>query len=98
MSRWVSPGAPAVLRVAAREEPKIKRYLTLIADTTDLSTMETKLENNHYDTVEAFVLDCQLIFSNCRKYNGDDNTYTVQANKLERALDKILKKRLPPGA
>lgn len=66
----------------------------MTADRADLSTMETKLENNHYESVEAFLLDCQLIFSNCRKYNGDDSTYTVQANKLEKALDKILKKRL----
>lgn len=56
--------------------------------------METKLENNHYDSIESFLLDCQLMFSNCRTYNGEDSTYTVQANKLERSLDRILKKRL----
>jgi histone acetyltransferase len=59
----------------------------------DLSTMEHKLENNHYNSVEEFLTDARLIFDNCRQYNGEKSTYTNQANKLEKALDKILKKR-----
>jgi histone acetyltransferase len=65
------------------------------ADLADFSTMETKLENNHYENVDSFLLDCQLIFSNCRKYNGEnDNQYSKAANKLEKSLDKILRKRM----
>jgi histone acetyltransferase len=59
----------------------------------DLSTMESKLENNHYNSIDDFISDAQLIFENCRQYNGEKSTYTNQANKLEKALDRILKKR-----
>lgn len=63
------------------------------ADTfPDLQTMEAKLENNHYSTIDEFLADAQLIFNNCRTFNGQ-NTYTTQANRLEKALDKIMKKR-----
>lgn len=60
---------------------------------SDLSTMEYKLDNNHYESVEDFLTDARLMFNNCRQYNGEKNTYTQQANKLEKALERILKKR-----
>lgn len=59
----------------------------------DLSTMEHKLENNHYESIEGFVADVKLMCANCRQYNGEKSTYTKQANLLEKALDRILKKR-----
>jgi histone acetyltransferase len=55
--------------------------------------MESKLENNHYNSIDDFISDAQLIFENCRQYKGEKSTYTNQANKLEKALDRILKKR-----
>jgi histone acetyltransferase len=69
----------------------VKSRLTVY--TTDLSTMEDKLENNHYGGIDDFLADAKLIFDNCRKYNGDKNTYSQQANKLEKALERIMKKR-----
>jgi histone acetyltransferase len=55
--------------------------------------MEYKLDNNHYASIDDFVHDAQLIFINCRRYNGEKSTYTTQANKLEKALDRIMQKR-----
>lgn len=55
--------------------------------------MEYKLENNHYSSVDDFLDDARLIFNNCRQYNGERSTYTVQANKLEKALDRIIRAR-----
>lgn len=57
--------------------------------------MEYKLENNHYSTIEDFKRDAQLIFDNCRRFNGT-NTYTTQANRLEKALERIMKQRQVP--
>lgn len=59
----------------------------------DLSTMEYKLENNHYESLDDFLADANLIFVNCRQYNGEKSTYSVQANKLEKAFHISLKKR-----
>jgi histone acetyltransferase len=58
--------------------------------------MESKLENNHYDSVDAFLDDAQLMFDNCKKYNGEKSTYTTQAIKMEKALARIMKKRRVP--
>lgn len=55
--------------------------------------MEYKLENNHYNGVDDFILDVQLMCNNCRRYNGEKNTYAQQANRMEKALDRILKAR-----
>jgi histone acetyltransferase len=79
-SRWVSGIFPA-------------RQAESLADWIDLSTMEYKLENNHYANVEEFLRDAQLMFNNCRQYNGSNSTYTTQANRLEKALDRIMKAR-----
>ncbi|ODN94203.1 histone acetyltransferase [Cryptococcus wingfieldii CBS 7118] len=68
-------------------------YYDVIAEPMDLSTMEYKLENNHYESIEDFVSDVKLMCANCRQYNGEKSTYTKQANAMEKALDKILKKR-----
>ncbi|WVQ99466.1 hypothetical protein IAU59_006601 [Kwoniella sp. CBS 9459] len=68
-------------------------YYEVIKEPMDLATMEHKLENNHYESVEDFLGDAKLMFDNCRQYNGEKSTYTKQANLLEKALDKILKKR-----
>lgn len=62
--------------------------------TADLSTMESKLDNNHYTSVEDFIADARLMFANCRQYNGEKNQYANLANKLERSLERILKKRM----
>lgn len=62
--------------------------------TLDLAKMEHKLENNHYNSMDDFVADARLIFANCRQYNGEKNQYANLANKLERSLDRILKKRM----
>jgi histone acetyltransferase len=56
--------------------------------------MESKLDNNHYASVDDFVSDARLMFANCRQYNGEKNQYANLANKLERTLDRILKKRM----
>lgn len=55
--------------------------------------MEFKLENNHYAGVDDFMDDVRLICNNCRQYNGGGNTYTTQANRFEKALDRIFKAR-----
>lgn len=52
----------------------------------DLSTMELKLDSNLYPTLEVFLKDAGLIFSNCRRFNPETSTYVKNANKLERYM------------
>jgi hypothetical protein len=47
----------------------IQDYRARIKHPMDLSTMQSKLENDSYPTVAAFVLDLRRIFGNCLQYN-----------------------------
>ena len=70
---------------------EVPDYYEVIKEPMDLSTMEVKLENDAYETMEDFVYDCSLIFNNCRQYNGENTTFYKNANKLEKAVIAKLK-------
>ncbi|KAA1075798.1 histone acetyltransferase [Puccinia graminis f. sp. tritici] len=57
----------------------------------DLETIELKLENNRYLSLQQFLDDCKLIFSNCRTYNPDGSNYVKNANRLEKFLKDRVK-------
>ena len=58
---------------------KIPHYPQIIKQPMDLSTVETKLRNNEYDSVQSCVYDLQLIVDNARKFNGPDHAITHAA-------------------
>lgn len=70
---------------------EVPDYYEVIKEPMDLSTMESKLENDHYSTLEEFVYDARLIFNNCRKYNNETTTYYKNANKLEKFFNSKVK-------
>lgn len=49
------------------------KYYSVIAKPMDLQTMEDKLDNGEYGSLQQFKADFQLIVDNCRQYNGSDN-------------------------
>ncbi|GAA5901983.1 hypothetical protein JCM6882_000159 [Rhodosporidiobolus microsporus] len=70
---------------------EVTDYYNVIKEPMDLATMETKLEANSYETLEKFLYDAKLIFSNCRQYNDNQSNYVKNANKLESYLDNQVK-------
>lgn len=66
-------------------------YYDVIKEPMDLSTMESKLENDKYESFDKFLYDCKLIFNNCRAYNAETTTYYKNATKLEKFLNKKIK-------
>ncbi|KAG5438583.1 hypothetical protein PCANB_002688 [Pneumocystis canis] len=70
---------------------EVPDYYDVIKEPMDLSTMEFKLENNQYDSVESFLHDAKLIFNNCRSYNNETTTYYKNATKLEKFLISKIK-------
>ncbi|KAK7053438.1 histone acetyltransferase [Paramarasmius palmivorus] len=69
-------------------------YLNIIKEPMDFSTMEHKLDNNQYETVEDFIDDCQLIFNNARLFNQEGSIYYKCANALEKFLKEQVKDRI----
>ena len=48
------------------------RYHEIIRTPMDLGTIKKRLRRghpHHYETVEEFLADVQLVFTNCAKYN-----------------------------
>lgn len=70
---------------------EVMDYYDVIKQPMDLSTMETKLENDSYETPEDFIRDATLIYNNCRQYNGETTPYHKAANKLEKEMWKKIK-------
>lgn len=66
-------------------------YYDVIKQPMDLSTMETKLEQDAYETPEDFIRDALLVFINCKKYNGEQTPYHKAAVKLEKEMWKKVK-------
>lgn len=63
-------------------------YYDVIKQPMDLSTMETKLEQDAYPLPEDFIRDVLLICNNCRKYNSETTPYHKAASKLEKEMWK----------
>ncbi|ODQ80586.1 hypothetical protein BABINDRAFT_170976 [Babjeviella inositovora NRRL Y-12698] len=70
---------------------EVADYYEVIKEPMDLSTMETKLENDHYETLEEFIYDARLVFNNCRSYNNETTTYFKHASKLEKFFSNKIK-------
>ena len=66
-------------------------YYEVIKQPMDLSTMETKLEQDQYETPEDFVRDALLVYNNCRRYNSETTPYHKAATKLEKEMWKKIK-------
>lgn len=65
-------------------------YPNIITYPMDLSTVEGKLDQNSYETLEQFFYDLNMIWENCRKYNGPTSVYGELANKMEHNMKRIV--------
>lgn len=65
---------------------EVQDYYDVIKEPMDLSTMESKLDKDQYETVEDFVRDVLLLVRNCKRYNAETTPYAKAANKLEKEM------------
>ncbi|TNJ29266.1 Bromodomain-containing protein [Giardia muris] len=67
---------------------QIPDYLEVIKRPMDLSTLKNNLLLGEYSFLYEFLLDMELIFSNCRTYNGQNNDgyYYKAAEEIEKFL------------
>ncbi|TPX38094.1 hypothetical protein SmJEL517_g00331 [Synchytrium microbalum] len=59
-------------------------YYKIITEPMDLRTLGENVEDDTYQTFDAFSNDVQRIFDNCRKYNEEGSNYVKCATKLEK--------------
>ncbi|KAI7820013.1 hypothetical protein BC939DRAFT_458684 [Gamsiella multidivaricata] len=83
--------APAFLNPVDPVLLKIPDYPVVVKNPMDLSTVERKLNGLEYDTVDDFVKDVNLIFSNCYLYNGRESLVSICASNLEASFHSSLR-------
>lgn len=49
----------------------IPDYYEIVKCPMDFATIKTKLKESRYRTVAEFVVDLELVFKNCKLYNGE---------------------------
>jgi len=59
-------------------------------DARDLKTIRQKLDNDKYDTMEAFEADLELMLDNAIKFNGADSEVGLIANSVRQRLDELM--------
>lgn len=68
----------------------IPDYFDIIKCPMDLGTIKKRLENEHYNSVEAFAGDVRLVFENCIEYNSSTNKFNIAAKQLLSSFNKAL--------
>lgn len=68
----------------------IPDYFDIIKCPMDLGTIKKRLENEHYNSVEAFAGDVRLVFENCIAYNSSTNKFNIAAKQLLASFNRSL--------
>nr|CCA27731.1 conserved hypothetical protein [Albugo laibachii Nc14] len=68
----------------------IPDYFDIIKCPMDLGAIKKRLENEHYNSVDAFAADVRLVFENCIAYNSSTNKFNIAAKQLLTQFEKNL--------
>ena len=57
----------------------------------DFSTIRTKLKEHKYERIEEFMADMELVFYNCRTYNGKESEVGLIGLEVQSEYHNIAK-------
>ncbi|XP_072253218.1 bromodomain adjacent to zinc finger domain protein 2B isoform X3 [Leuresthes tenuis] len=63
-------------------------YRKVIKKPMDFSTIKEKLANNLYLNLETFIIDVNLVFDNCERFNEDNSEIGRAGHNMRRFFDK----------
>jgi bromodomain-containing factor 1 len=86
---FIAPVDPVALNIPT--------YPDVIKHPMDLGTMESKLKNDRYSSVQAFADDLQLIVDNAEKFNGPQHAVTHAGNNMLAYTNNFMAKVPGPG-
>nr|POE65888.1 bromodomain-containing factor 1 [Quercus suber] len=70
----------------------IPQYPDIIKSPMDISTLEEKLKNDKYSSVQEFFNDFTLIIANCKTFNGPNHPISHAADSMDAYVRKSLEK------
>ncbi|TNV80950.1 hypothetical protein FGO68_gene3110 [Halteria grandinella] len=68
---------------------KIPHYLQVITNPMDLGTISDKLANHDYTSPQDYLDDVELVFANCIRFNGNENSYSKKAVALRARFERL---------
>ncbi|KAG2173517.1 hypothetical protein INT44_007108 [Umbelopsis vinacea] len=71
----------------------IPHYPDLIKHPMDLGTVQAKVNARQYSSLDRFIADVRLIFTNCYTFNGVDSPVSAMAAEVEKAFDRAVYKK-----
>lgn len=72
---------------------EVTDYLNVIKRPMDLKTMDFNLEKDHYQDIEEFIRDFDLIVSNCKLYNSEHTPYFKCAKNLDSFFKQMMREK-----
>uniref|UniRef100_A0A673CVY1 Bromodomain adjacent to zinc finger domain 2B n=1 Tax=Sphaeramia orbicularis TaxID=375764 RepID=A0A673CVY1_9TELE len=69
-------------------QKSVPGYRKVIKKPMDFSTIREKLTNNQYLSLESFIMDVNLVFDNCEKFNEDHSEIGQAGHSMRRYFDK----------
>ena len=70
-------------------------YPQIIPKPMDLGTVKQKIERQGYMSVEQCADDIRLIWSNCKRYNGEGSDFYNLADRLSKQFEELFSKEFP---
>lgn len=71
------------------DQNEVPDYGDVVKHPMDLQTMEFKIKNCEYNSLEAFESDFNLMISNCLAYNSKDTIFYKAGVKMRDQVSKI---------
>lgn len=69
----------------------IPQYLEIIKNPMDLSTVESKINEKKYKSIEETLIDLQLIWDNCKSFNMEESEIYKSAEAMQKRMLNIIK-------
>ena len=90
-----SPDSVDFRKPVAWRSLKIYDYPQIIAKPMSLDVVAFKIFNQQYLTVEQCADDIRLIWSNCKRYNGEGSDFYDLADRLSKQFEELFSKVKP---
>ena len=71
------------------EKLNIQDYYTVVKEPMDFGTIKTKLKEHKYDRIEQFIRDMELVFYNCRLYNGEQTEVGKMGKSVHEEFNRL---------
>ncbi|BFZ58266.1 transcription initiation at TATA-containing promoter protein [Savitreella phatthalungensis] len=69
----------------------IPQYPTIITKPMDLGTIDRKLSKGEYATIDGFIEDVELVWTNCVKFNGPDSVISQMAMRVKEQFERQMR-------